>query len=481
MGITAEMALAAANTYTEETVEGAGAVKGKNCVVSSIADITGGHRVNFKWTLDNGTEQTGHMDVMDGVDGTNGTDGTDGVDGYSPTIAVKTSTDDEYVLTITDADGSYDTPNLKGGGSVTDIEGVGEIPVYEKVNITIIDDKAVNRINGKLDDNIYCKACELSVLPNQRYRIVGFHGGGIALYAFLTSEGQFISAYPTAVLSQRYDAVDVVVPAGASIMRCSGAKGQQRILNVYKVVSTKLGVEHNDNLLGGKKWVACGDSFTAGDFNGYVDSESHIMEESDAFDQFEGQWKTYPYWIAKRTGIKADWQKCALSGSDFTNISGATHPFSSSTSKVNYTQIPSDADYVTLMYGLNESDLAAEQIGSAGDATNETLWGAYDVVIKSILTNNPFCKIGIIISDAWLSSSYHDVLIEIANYYEIPYLDLKNGEQVPVGINGRYETHSGDVTTLRDTAFKISNVNSHPTPKAHKYRSTFIENFLRSL
>ena len=36
-----------------------------------------------------------------------------GQDGFSPTVVVKTNTDSEYVLTITDANGSYDTPNLK--------------------------------------------------------------------------------------------------------------------------------------------------------------------------------------------------------------------------------------------------------------------------------------------------------------------------------------------------------------------------------
>lgn len=49
-----------------------------------------------------------------GPAGTNGTDGADGEDGFSPTINVKTSTDDEYVLTITNKTGSFDTPNLKG-------------------------------------------------------------------------------------------------------------------------------------------------------------------------------------------------------------------------------------------------------------------------------------------------------------------------------------------------------------------------------
>ena len=42
--------------------------------------------------------------------------GPQGEPGFSPTIDVKEDTDDTYILTITDVDGSYDTPNLKGSG-----------------------------------------------------------------------------------------------------------------------------------------------------------------------------------------------------------------------------------------------------------------------------------------------------------------------------------------------------------------------------
>ena len=43
--------------------------------------------------------------------------GPQGNAGFSPTIEVKENTDSSYVLTITNEDGSYDTPNLKGSGS----------------------------------------------------------------------------------------------------------------------------------------------------------------------------------------------------------------------------------------------------------------------------------------------------------------------------------------------------------------------------
>lgn len=50
--------LAAAKSYTKKTVVGGGAIKGKNCTIDSIVDIEGGHRITFKWTLDDGTVAT---------------------------------------------------------------------------------------------------------------------------------------------------------------------------------------------------------------------------------------------------------------------------------------------------------------------------------------------------------------------------------------------------------------------------------------
>jgi hypothetical protein len=102
-------------------------------------------------------------------------------------------------------------------------------------------------------------------------------------------------------------------------------------------------------------------------------------------------------------------------------------------------------------------------------------------VLTSILTANPNVKIGIIIADAWMNQTYHDALIEIANYWGIPYLDLKDGENVPLMIGGRLGDTSPTAVSLRNATFKVSESDSHPNVVAHKYRSTVIENFLRSL
>lgn len=78
MSLSAKKALGIATGYTDEVVAGGGAIKGKNCVIASITDIAAtsetpaGKRVTFQWTLDDGTTQTGTMDVFNGQDGTDG-------------------------------------------------------------------------------------------------------------------------------------------------------------------------------------------------------------------------------------------------------------------------------------------------------------------------------------------------------------------------------------------------------------------------
>ena len=61
--------LALAKKFTEETVIGGGAIKGKNCTIEKIEATDGGNLVTFKWTLDDGTVKTQNLLVKDGADG----------------------------------------------------------------------------------------------------------------------------------------------------------------------------------------------------------------------------------------------------------------------------------------------------------------------------------------------------------------------------------------------------------------------------
>lgn len=61
--------LALAKKYTDNSLAGGGAVRGKNCTIQSKTPIEGGTRITYQWTLDNGTVQTTSVDVMNGGQG----------------------------------------------------------------------------------------------------------------------------------------------------------------------------------------------------------------------------------------------------------------------------------------------------------------------------------------------------------------------------------------------------------------------------
>ena len=130
-------------TYISKTLVGMGALKGAPCQIQSIVDGTDDHTITFLWKDSNDASHTSELTIKDGAKGATGATGAtgaDGADGYSPTITVKTSTASTYILTITDADGSYDTPNLKGGGGGG---GASTLSELEDVVLTALADEDI--------------------------------------------------------------------------------------------------------------------------------------------------------------------------------------------------------------------------------------------------------------------------------------------------------------------------------------------------
>lgn len=61
--------LSAVQQYVKKSIQGAGAIVGKNVQVSKIEPIKNGNRVTFTYTLDNGTQTNTYLEVMNGEQG----------------------------------------------------------------------------------------------------------------------------------------------------------------------------------------------------------------------------------------------------------------------------------------------------------------------------------------------------------------------------------------------------------------------------
>lgn len=297
-----------------------------------------------------------------------------------------------------------------------------------------------NNLYGKYTNYIHCKKGD------------NFYYNGLGEYE--TASWLFYNDETLVSFGQSKNKTIVEIPEGVNgVIFGSYSTNDNVVLEVYRI--------NNDNffsnVLYGKKYVACGDSFTHGDF-------TSVSNTTDNYDYVTNQYKTYPWHIAKRNGMNLI--NLAVNGSktsDFINI---------------YKNIPTDADYITIAYGLNDySDNMP--IGTIDDTEEDaTFMGYLNTAFTWISKNIPFAHVGIVIMPAYMGNAYRVAQEALARKYGFAVLNMYNAN-VPMFMN----KDGADSTIQSDkyNKFIVSETNGHPNEKAHKFMSTFIENFLRSI
>ena len=213
------------------------------------------------------------------------------------------------------------------------------------------------------------------------------------------------------------------------------------------------------------------------DENGLSGKDSPVI-----YDKKRQMYKTYPWWIAERNNMELiNEAKCgsimALSKEYLADPENKNINLKQPFSVERYKKIPLDADYVLLQFGLN--DMFCCELGSIDDETNETFYGAFNIVLEYFLTNIPFAKIGTVVSNSYLSRDYRQAIIDVSKKWGIPYLDLLEDDAVPSTLE---KTGMCDrAKELRTKAFFVNEKNGHPNLKAHELMSTVYEDFLRRI
>ena len=129
MALTAEQAYALSKKFTEDSLEGVSFIRGKNCTIQSITEITGGQRVTFAWETDAGEPKTSIMDVMNGVKGDTGDDGV-GI------ASVQINSSGNLIVTLTD-ETTKDAGSVNGCTVVTVTqEQYDALPTSQKMDGT---------------------------------------------------------------------------------------------------------------------------------------------------------------------------------------------------------------------------------------------------------------------------------------------------------------------------------------------------------
>lgn len=239
------------------------------------------------------------------------------------------------------------------------------------------------------------------------------------------------------------------------------------------------------NVLYGKKWIHFGDSFSA-----YTNKQftSGI---------FSGKDMSYPRLIADRNRMTIS-ESFFMSGrtlaypEDGTFTNSATCP----TNSGYYQNIPEDADYITIMLGINdlnhqsgsgtsedgEDQTGVITLGTIDDTGTATYYGAWNTVLAWIRENRPFAHVGIIVTNGTQSQEFTEAQIAEAKKWGFSYLNLNGDERTPAFIRC-YNPNMP--SSLKESLKTIQGVdapsNTHPNWQTHELESTIIEAWLRTL
>lgn len=318
---------------------------------------------------------------------------------------------------------------------------------------------------------------------NNMYLYRGFIPTGTTILANLTDLGTYaIESSQTSLLT------DIPSELSGTLMveNMLGFNGQVIIQKIYKTILGNNPYFRTVNIVNktagpwnfsggytsplyGKKWLCIGDSFTAGDFTG---TDVPRIESG----LYAGNIAVYPYLIGNITGITVS--NASIQGMRIGGANGYAATW--------LQQITDAYDYITIALGINDlPDHQNTPLGTLDDNTYDTFYGAWNVLMERIYNVNPTAHIGIIITNG-ISYDYIDyvnAMIEIAEYWCVPYINMSNGIQVPT-LNRSAKNpslHSAIALNARNNAFQVSDTNGHPNAKAHQYESIFLSNWLQTI
>lgn len=244
-------------------------------------------------------------------------------------------------------------------------------------------------------------------------------------------------------------------------------------LTIYTYAKSDISSYQNyRNILSGKSYYALGDSFTHGDWN---NDPNHPNWTSDPtlYDASYPSYKTYPYWISLRNNMK------------LVNLSGNGYRLVDHVVGQNiYQQVPADADYCTLMIGLNDGTLN-KPIGTIDSFDTTTFYGCLNTMLTYYRENRPNLHFGMLVLPN-MKTAYREALINASIKYGYPYLDFYTDPQVPAFMafndqNRAKEDMDITISASVTSANKVSENNWHPSLEAHKKMSNWVEEFIKKI
>lgn len=330
----------------------------------------------------------------------------------------------------------------------------------------------------------------------ERYRVTCYAGQYFAPWIAFDASDHYVS------FSQMPSSIPVgkqvetfTVPANATYF-CVNNKKELGSIKVERIINDELVLSNdkivydgktlndvfpfliNSNILYNKILCCCGDSITYGadmDAEGITDNSPITVYQSDNSGNFAEKTssflKTWNWQIASRNGMTL--YNAGVSGS---TMQGLADKNGFSLANGRYTKLPDNIDYLLIWFGWN--DTAYGTLGTINDATNESYYGGYNVVLPYLINKYPDTKIGLIVPFG-CDAEHREAVRLLGNKWGVAVWDnyqggtpLYYGKESSVGVEA-------SIVTANQTKFQANG--AHPNYKGHMELSHMIEHWMRGL
>ena len=215
--------------------------------------------------------------------------------------------------------------------------------------------------------------------------------------------------------------------------------------------------------LNGVKIGVLGDSVSAGNYHCYGNENAVV--------------KTWHEFIADKTGAIIN--NVSRGGSCLTTAKGDNYSFVD-----RYNNLNSDCKIILIFGGINDYAYAGNtELGNIGDTDTTNICGALKTLCEGLINKYPATPIGFILpygfneykgSGTW--KPYENKIIEVLNYYGIPYLNLRTNSIMNANIdfiNSKYFRYS--------SADSVTGDKTHPNTAGHSIIAKPILSFIEDI
>lgn len=333
----------------------------------------------------------------------------------------------------------------------------------------------------------------LDVSPGEKYEVSSFAGQNARLWLLLNNNSVVSLSSDSSAASQKTDTIEIPIGVNKLVVNSAQYSGYTSIneifiyvdaervyvnqnLNIKQYVDQQ--VSNPANILAGKVLVCCGDSITEGvdmDAEGIVPTSTIDVYQSNGagvFSQVITNFKkTYGYQIAERNGMT--FYNAGVSGS---TMQGLANKNGFSLADGRYTKLPDNIDYLTIWFGWN--DTAYGTLGTINDATNESYYGGYNVVVPYLQNKYPYAKICLIVPFG-TDEGHRNAIRQLANRWGLACFDMYQGG-TPL-YYGKEPSVGVLTSVVSANQVKFQANGAHPNFKGHRQIGDMLEHFLRGI